>query len=133
MLGLRLLPMHHGRASEEPRRQVRQIDDLSLVERSKSRNAISGEGQRSARPLTRKISPLRSEIFRPPQGRGGLAPFALPLRPWRKDLAGRYLGSSLEPMRLVSTARAHWRPSRMAQTTSDWPRRASPQAKILGS
>ena len=27
-----------------------------------------------------------------------------------------------------STERAHWRPSRMAQTTSDWPRRMSPAA-----
>ena len=28
---------------------------------------------------------------------------------------------------------AHWRPSRIAQTTSDWPRRMSPQAKTLSS
>ena len=28
-----------------------------------------------------------------------------------------------------STARAHWRPSLIAQTISDWPRRASPAAK----
>src|SRR3989304_1514295 len=37
-------------------------------------------------------------------------------------------GSSDEPMRNSSTARAHCRPSRMAQTTSDWPRRVSPAA-----
>ena len=30
-------------------------------------------------------------------------------------------------------ARAHWRPSRIAQTTSDWPRRMSPAAKKLAS
>jgi dienelactone hydrolase len=33
----------------------------------------------------------------------------------------------------LSTERAHWRPSRMAQTTSDWPRRMSPQAKIFSA
>ncbi len=38
-------------------------------------------------------------------------------------------GRSLRPIRNSSTARAHWRPSRMAQTTRDWPRRMSPQAK----
>ncbi len=43
-----------------------------------------------------------------------------------------YLGSSVRPISASSTARAHWRPSRMAQTTSDWPRRMSPAAKIFG-
>ena len=38
-----------------------------------------------------------------------------------------------EPIRNSSTARAHWRPSRIAQTTSDWPRRMSPAAKTFGS
>src|SRR3972149_8641404 len=37
-------------------------------------------------------------------------------------------GSSDEPMRKSSTARAHWRPSRMAQTASDRPRRRPPPA-----
>ena len=36
------------------------------------------------------------------------------------------------PIRNSSTARAHWRPSRIAQTTSDWPRRMSPAAKSFG-
>ena len=39
-------------------------------------------------------------------------------------------GSSVTPIRASSTARAHWRPSRMAQTTRLWPRRMSPQAKM---
>src|SRR5215471_20190943 len=41
--------------------------------------------------------------------------------------------SRLAPIRNSSIARAHWRPSRIAQTTSDWPRRMSPAAKILGT
>jgi len=42
-------------------------------------------------------------------------------------------GSSLAPIRNSSTARAHCRPSRMAQTTSDWPRRMSPAANTFGT
>lgn len=42
-------------------------------------------------------------------------------------------GRSLAPIRNSSTARAHWRPSRMAQTTSDWPRRMSPAVKTLST
>jgi hypothetical protein len=37
-------------------------------------------------------------------------------------------GSTVEPMSASSIDAAHWRPSRIAQTTSDWPRRMSPQA-----
>ena len=36
-------------------------------------------------------------------------------------------------MRNSSIARAHCRPSRIAQTISDWPRRVSPAAKTLGT
>jgi hypothetical protein len=43
-----------------------------------------------------------------------------------------YRGRLLEPIRNSSTARAAWRPSRIAQTTSDCPRRMSPQAKTRG-
>ena len=39
-----------------------------------------------------------------------------------------HAGSRLAPIRNASTARAHCRPSRIAQTTSDWPRRMSPAA-----
>lgn len=44
-----------------------------------------------------------------------------------------YRGSVLAPIRNSSTARAHCRPSRMAQTTSDCPRRISPAAKTLAT
>ncbi len=40
-------------------------------------------------------------------------------------------GNSLAPINTSSTARAAWRPSRMAQTTRLWPRRMSPAAKTL--
>src|SRR5690606_34052675 len=36
---------------------------------------------------------------------------------------GGHRGSLVSPIRYSSMAAAHWRPSRMAQTTSDWPRR----------
>jgi hypothetical protein len=42
-------------------------------------------------------------------------------------------GSSVEPIRNLSTACAAWRPSRIAHTTSDWPRRMSPAVKTLAS
>jgi hypothetical protein len=42
-----------------------------------------------------------------------------------------YLGSDVAPIRNSSTAAAHWRPSLIAQTTSDCPRRMSPQTNIL--
>ena len=45
--------------------------------------------------------------------------------------SSRYLGRTVEPISASSIAAAHWRPSRIAQTTSDWPRRMSPQAKTL--
>ena len=44
-----------------------------------------------------------------------------------------YRGRSLAPIRCASTARAHCRPSRIAQTTSDWPRRMSPAVKTLST
>ena len=44
-----------------------------------------------------------------------------------------YRGSLVAPIRYSSTARAHWRPSRIAQTTRDWPRRMSPQEKMFGA
>ena len=43
-----------------------------------------------------------------------------------------YRGKLVEPIKNLSTACAAWRPSRIAQTTSDWPRRMSPAEKIFG-
>ena len=47
--------------------------------------------------------------------------------------ARRHRGSAVAPIRNLSMAWAHWRPSRIAQTTSDWPRRMSPAANTFGS
>ncbi len=44
-----------------------------------------------------------------------------------------YRGKRLAPIRNSSIARAHCRPSRIAQTTSDWPRRMSPAANSFGT
>ena len=44
----------------------------------------------------------------------------------------RQRGSSVDPIRNLSTACAAWRPSRIAQTTSDCPRRMSPAANTFG-
>ena len=49
------------------------------------------------------------------------------------QLAPIHLGKPLAPIRNSSMARAHSRPSRIAQTTSDWPRRMSPAANSLGA
>src|SRR5262249_19725325 len=46
--------------------------------------------------------------------------------------AKSYRGRSVFPIRNVSIERAHSRPSRIAHTTSDWPRRMSPAEKTLG-
>ena len=47
-------------------------------------------------------------------------------------LAAAYRGKSVFPIRNVSIARAHKRPSRIAQTTSDCPRRMSPAENTFG-
>ena len=52
-------------------------------------------------------------------------------RQQRQFRALRHRGRSDCPIRNSSTARAHCRPSRIAQTTSDCPRRASPAANTL--
>ena len=44
-----------------------------------------------------------------------------------------YRGSTVVPISASSIARAAWRPSRIAHTTSDWPRRMSPAANTLST
>lgn len=57
------------------------------------------------------------------------------LSPASRPLAGlpSYRGRVVLPIKLSSIERAHWRPSRIAQTTSDWPRRMSPAANSRGT
>ena len=49
----------------------------------------------------------------------------------RRKLCQR--GRVVLPIRVSSIERAHWRPSRIAQTTRDWPRRMSPAANSFGT
>jgi len=42
-----------------------------------------------------------------------------------------HIGRIVAPISSLSMACAAWRPSRIAQTTSDWPRRMSPATKTL--
>ena len=49
----------------------------------------------------------------------------------KKKTITRYRGKSEHPIKYSSTARAHCRPSRIAHTTSDCPRRISPAVNTL--
>ena len=76
--------------------------------------------------LTPKQQPRASNdgVPRPPLG--------IARRLLRLAMTPRQRGSVVEPIRNLSTACAAWRPSRIAHTTSDWPRRMSPQANTFG-
>jgi hypothetical protein len=52
---------------------------------------------------------------------------------FRVTVRRAYLASSVFPIRKISIERAQSLPSRMAQTTSDWPRRMSPAENTFGS
>ena len=53
--------------------------------------------------------------------------------PYRRSPMPLAYSAGARPIRNSSTARAHCRPSRIAQTTSDWPRRMSPAANTLST
>jgi hypothetical protein len=59
--------------------------------------------------------------------------YAAPYRGARVKAIEAYRGRSVLPIRNVSIERAQRRPSRIAQTTSDWPRRMSPAENTFGS
>ena len=63
----------------------------------------------------------------------GAAAVLLPVLPVRGDRSADQRGRVVVPIRNLSIAWAHWRPSRIAHTTSDWPRRMSPAANTFGS
>ena len=46
---------------------------------------------------------------------------------------GAYRGRVVAPIRCWSIEAAHWRPSRIAHTTSDCPRRMSPEVNTFGT
>ena len=49
------------------------------------------------------------------------------------DHSSGLAGRNVSPISQASTARAHSRPSQIAHTTSDWPRRVSPAANTPGT
>src|SRR3970282_214451 len=106
--------------------------------------AVPVHARRAARfERARRLQHVREQrpAREPVQHLGGIRAHALAESGGKHDhlerdraiLARRYLGSSEKPIRNSSTARAHWRPSRIAHTTSDWPRRVSPAAKTFGT
>ena len=105
-------------------------------EREKNRRQAGGRRQAEADPAARKqaASPVRQRA-----APAGIDPVARAdirrvvgraIRLVQIDTAQR--GSVVDPIRNLSTACAHCRPSRIAHTTSDWPRRISPAANTLG-
>lgn len=122
------------------------VRNFSVPQRRPSRTGpVKNSSSRARRPLLRPAAPT---IFLGRQG-GSLRPGPQPKRPRRlvRKLPGAaegrkapsggrtsrvsrrtQRGSTLDPISASSMARAAWRPSRIAQTTSDWPRRTSPAA-----
>src|SRR6185312_4891188 len=94
------------------RRFERRVDQ-GEAEEGDAGNAVAG-----GKDWRRRCGDDRQRQHRCPEGRHAGPP---------------YRGRSERPIRNSSTARAHWRPSRIAQTTSDWPRLVSPAAKTLGT
>jgi hypothetical protein len=78
---------------------------------------LANENARALRKRLPRATPARR--FAPPSPQGGGIKI--------------YLGSVVVPIRYWSIARAHSRPSRIAHTTSDCPRRMSPAENTLGS
>ena len=76
------------------------------------------------------------EIRRLGNRRKGHMPFIVIERYFQPGIhkrgSGFYLGSSVRPISALSMACAACRPSRIAHTTSDCPRRISPAANTLG-
>ena len=86
--------------------------------------ACSGRRRRSRRGETlicqAKSADARSRCIAAPNG-------------LREKLPAFYAGRTVVPISASSIARAAWRPSRIAQTTSDWPRLTSPAAHSLST
>ena len=136
---------------DEQRRGLRRDADMHRLARSRRRQRIAravdldADQLRAYRHHLRDLAPSKLSL---PTGARPCAHNTAPIiivsytvRSARKAVLGasfqlsgmrtRYLGRSELPIRYSSTARAHWRPSRIAQTTRDWPRRMSPAANTL--
>ena len=104
-----------GRTRAHPRRD--HAGGRALAQRRRARDRQSGAaGRRDRGPILRAPRPVGR---RPSRSRSGAS--------------ARQRGSSLSPIRNASTECAACRPSRIAQTTSDWPRRMSPAANTFGT
>ena len=88
----------------------------------------AGRG-RHVRPPLETEAPYRKRGEKPATRASGRS--SLDLRPGLQGGGSDQRGRSDLPIRCSSTARAACRPSRIAHTTSDWPRRMSPQANTL--
>lgn len=89
-------------------------------------------GTPDAARLIRADADATTSIARPAIKKTG-RPFGRPASIETRSRASAQRGSSECPIKYASTERAHWRPSRIAHTTSDWPRRMSPAANTLST
>ena len=94
---------------------------VSLIPFTMCGSRLDRLGVRRVCSRGRRARPARSEI----------ASTHAPRVAVRAGRRAGYRGSTVAPISAASIAAAHWRPSRIAQTTSDWPRRMSPQANTF--
>ena len=111
---------------EYPRRFARRLDSacLDLVRERSDRGVIEAAPAAHPTALLPGADQGRAvETEGWPRRRFRLAPGL--------GLKAAHRGRSVLPIRNLSMACAAWRPSRIAQTTSDWPRRISPAANTF--
>ena len=117
---------------------------VARTERAPTAGQAAGEPKRAAAGKTAADdgcqaahrAPGGSSRGRPPQSDVPRPPASIPRSDGIQRLAAvgaAQRGSVVEPIRNLSTACAAWRPSRIAHTTSDWPRRMSPAANTFGT
>ena len=102
-----------SRRSASAKRELRQHEHAAVFDRARDARRAA----RRARATGRQLAEVERDD-------------CATCEPERATLSA---AASDAPIRNSSTARAHCRPSRIAQTTSDWPRRMSPAAKTLGT
>ena len=116
-------PRRLRRGRSEGRVDVARLEEDHRPQPAADRAAAAQSPPRQEQPQLRQLRWWRF---------GGLASAERPLI--SVELAPRdQRGSDVVPIRNLSIAWAHWRPSRIAHTTSDWPRRMSPAANTFDS
>ena len=110
---------------------------LPVMQARAGENRAGAERRRAGAPsppAPRRAAPARRSSRRSSSSAAAAAArLLLPVLPVEADAPARQRGSVVVPIRNLSIAWAHWRPSRIAHTTSDWPRRMSPAANTFGS